>query len=177
MTMLPRLIPSIRRTRPTSASPQALALLLTLGLALAGCSGEPKAVSLPSESLHPVKGSVVTAEGTPLTEGIITFVPVKGTTSREASGKVGADGTFTLKSGDASEGAAEGEYRVRIESPLTTPGTDPKKPNRVVPIAYEDEVSSQVTITIKSGPNDLPPIKLVPVDPRKAAGAKEPIRD
>jgi hypothetical protein len=177
MTTLLRLIPNIRRDRPRAASRWALALLWTLGLGLAGCGGEPSAVSLPKETLHPVKGSVTTAEGTPLTEGTITFVPVKGTISREASGKIGADGTFTLKSGDTNEGAAEGEYRVKIESPLTTPSTDPKKPNRVVPLAYEDEVSSQITITIKSGPNDLPPIKLVPVDPRNAAGAKEPIRD
>ena len=175
MTTLPRLTPSIQRNRPMAASPRALALFLTLGLVLAGC-GEPRSVSLPKETLHPVKGLVVTIEGTPLTEGDITFVPVKAT-SREASGKIGADGEFTLKSGDAGEGAGEGEYRVKIESPLTTPGTDPNKPNRVVPLAYEDEVSSQITITIKNGSNDLPPIKLLPVDPKKVEGAKEPIRD
>lgn len=175
MTTLLQLIPNIVRNRPSAASPRTLLLLSAFGLALAGCGGEPKPVSLPTETLHPVKGSVVTADDKPLTEGTITFVPVKGT-SREASSKIAADGTFILKSGEASEGAAEGQYRVRIESPLTTPSADPKKPNRVVPLAYEDEVSSQVAFTIKSGANDLPPIKLVPVDPRKA-NAAEPIRD
>ena len=136
---------------------------------LTGCGGEPSAVSLPSETLHPVKGSVVTAEGKPLTEGLITFVPVKNT-SRAATGKIGSDGSFTLKSGDMGDGVAEGEYRVKIESTLTTPTADVKKPKRVVPLEYEDEDASQVKITIKSGPNTLAPIKLVPVKPKQAGG-------
>ena len=162
MTTSPRLLPT---TRMRAVHGLAVALL---GLvALAGCSGEPSPVALPRGTLHPVKGKVVTVDDKPLTEGTITFVPVKST-SREASGKIGPDGTFTLKSGDAGEGAAEGEYRVRIESPLTVASTDPRKPTRVVPLAYEDEDTSQLKVTVKGGSNDLPPIKLVPVEPKKA---------
>ena len=144
-------------------------LALTSALVLSGCGGEPSAVSLPSETLHPVQGKVITEDGKPLTQGNITLVPVK-TTSRSATGKIGPDGAFTLKSGDLGDGAAEGEYRVKIESDLTVPSTDPKKPKRVVPAAYEDEDSSQLKITIKGGANELPPIKLV-ADPKKAAKA------
>ena len=97
-------------------------------------------------------------------------MPVK-TTSRTASGKIGSDGTFVLKSGDLGDGAAEGSYKVRIESDVTTPSTDPRKPKKLVTSAFEDEDSSQILITIKSGSNELPPIKLVPVDPKKAAAA------
>jgi hypothetical protein len=163
------LLQPIQTTRRRAIS--GLAFTLFGFFALAGCGGEPTAVALPNEPLHPVTGKVVTVEDKPLTEGVITFVPVKGTTTREASAKIGPDGTFTLKSGDAGEGAAEGDYRVKIESPLTVAGTDPKKPIRVVPLAYEDEDSSQLKITIKSGSNSLPPIKLVPVDPRKSEAA------
>jgi hypothetical protein len=143
---------------------------VTAALMLSGCSGEPSAVSLPSETLHPVKGSVLTADGKPLTEGTITFVPVKQT-SRTASGKIGSDGTFTLKSGDLGDGAAEGEYKVRIESELTAPSTDPKKRKMLVPAAYDDEDASQLRITIKSGANELPPIKLLAVNPKKPVKA------
>jgi hypothetical protein len=151
-------------------------LALITALVLAGCSGEPPAESLPTETLNPVKGIVLTAEGKPLTEGTITFVPVKSK-SRAASGKIGTDGSFTLKSGDSGEGVAEGEFKVRVESTLTVPSTDPKKPKRVVPLAYEDEDTSLLVITIKSGPNDLPPIKLLPVDPKKAAARAKRGRD
>lgn len=157
------------QSKPTTGPKRALVIIwstfaLVSAMVLSGCSGEPDATSLPNETLHPVKGKVVTPDDKPVTEGEITFVPVK-TTSRAASGKIGADGSFTLKSGEQGEGAAAGEYRVKISSTLTT-GTG-KSLKRVVPLEYEDEDASQLKITVKEGSNDLPPIKVVPVKPKK----------
>lgn len=146
---------------------------LIAALVFSGCSGEPSAVSLPTEPLHPVKGSVVLADGKPLTEGEITFVPVKNT-SHTATGKIGTDGTFTLKSGDLGDGAAEGEYKIKVESALTVPSADAKKKKFIVPVQFQDEDGSDIRITIKSGPNNLEPIKLVP---GKAKTGKASLRD
>lgn len=162
--------------RTPSRSARIPSLLLLGACAFLGCASEPKPEALPAEALHPVKGKVELADGKPLTEGEVTFVPVK-TTSRAATGKLNADGTFTLKSGDQGEGAAEGQYKVKIESPLTAPGAKAGTQKKVVPPEYEDEDASQVVITIKSGPNDLPPIKLVPVKKGAAAKSKANLRD
>lgn len=137
---------------------------LTLAM-FSGCSGEPPEEKLPELPLHSVKGKVLAADDKPVTEGEVEFVPVKQP-GRSALGKLGADGSFTLKTGD-KEGAAEGEYRVRISSPLSI-GTG-KTGKRVVPIEYEDEDASQLKATVKSGSNDLAPFKTTPVKPKAAS--------
>ena len=131
---------------------------LALMVAFAGCSGEPGAVVLPKAPVYPVKGSVVLADGKPLTEGTVTFSPTK-IEARPAHGTIQSDGSFTLKTGE-EEGAAEGEYIVSFASDQTIPG--PKATTKsAVPYAFSDEGSS-LKMTLKAGPNDLPPIKLVP---------------
>jgi hypothetical protein len=142
------------------------AFSLISALVLTGCGSEPSPVALPKEPLHPARGKVVTAEDRPLTEGLVTFVPVRPN-AREANGEIGPDGSFTVKTGDQGEGLAEGEYKVKIESNLTVPGVKPGSARAVVPVEYRDEHSSHLTATIKSGSNDLAPFKLVPV-PRNA---------
>ncbi len=85
--------------------------LLTMPLFLAGC-GE----AVPSAgALHSVKGKVVFSKPEALSGLKIEFVP-KSPSARPASGDIGADGRFTLKTGDA-EGVAEGEYGVCLDKP------------------------------------------------------------
>jgi hypothetical protein len=74
----------------------------------AGCGGSGPYTG----SLYPVKGRVLLADGTPLAGGAVQFIPTRG--GLPASGKIAADGTFSLKS-KSRDGAAPGEYKVRIE--------------------------------------------------------------
>ncbi len=53
------------------------------------------------------------ADGKPLTGGSVQFIPKQG--GLPASGKIESDGTFSLTSLKSREGAAPGEYKVRIE--------------------------------------------------------------
>jgi hypothetical protein len=163
-----------RSASPARSRIAALGVALTAGLvlSLAGCGGEPSPV-LPKQALFPVKGSVVTADGKPLTEGKVDLIPMKPD-SRGATGKVQPDGTFTLTCA-GEDGCPEGEFKVAINSDLTVPGTKPLK--TVVPFEYNDEDSSGLKVTIKPGTNDLPPFKLVPLKGRANGPGGRAVRD
>jgi hypothetical protein len=133
----------------------ALALPLTLGLA--GCGGEGPYTG----GLYPVSGRVVLADGGPLVGGSVQFIPKLG--GLPATGTVGPDGAFALRSHKArDEGAAPGEYKVRIEPSseyLVRKGRKSKK----LPFAakYRDyDGETGLTATIKPEPTELPPFRL-----------------
>ena len=67
-----------------------------------------------SGALYPVTGQVLLADGTPLTGGSVQFIPKLG--GLPAHGTIGPNGTFSLQSLKSREGAAPGEYKVRIEA-------------------------------------------------------------
>lgn len=94
------------RGRIILASVASWAALSLLGPA--GCGGTGPYTG----SLYPVKGRVLLADGTPLTGGAVQFIPTRG--RLPASGRIAADGTFSLKS-KSRDGAAPGDYKVRIE--------------------------------------------------------------
>jgi hypothetical protein len=122
-----------------------------------GCAGEPPAVEIPVGTLHPVKGSIETADGKKVTEGLVTFTPKK-TDARSASAKLQSDGSFVLKTGDL-DGAAEGEYIVGVDSELTVPGAKAGSSRPLVPAEFSSE-NSILPVNVKPGANDLT-IKLV----------------
>src|SRR5271166_2991911 len=66
-----------------------------------------------SGPVYPVEGQVVLANGKPLTGGAVQFIPKEG--GMLAFGKIDRDGKFSLVSLDQRQGAAPGEYKVRIE--------------------------------------------------------------
>jgi hypothetical protein len=146
-------------------------LLLATGFMGCGDSDAPKA-----GKVYEVKGSVILADGKPLTTGSVEFEPVKDSMF-PATGAIGTDGTFTLKTPNAGEGAVPGEYRVRI-----VPDEDRlapvKKGNAVTrdlsklpfPPKYLDADMSELVVTIKPEANQLPPFKLTK-DSRTAAAA------
>ncbi len=122
---------------------------------LAGCGGSGPYTG----SLYPAKGQVLLADGTPLTSGAVQFIPTRG--GLPASGKIEADGTFSLKS-KTREGAAPGEYKVRIE-----PGAEllakkgratPKLPFASRYREYDGETG--LTATIKAVATQLEPFRL-----------------
>ena len=131
------------------------AVVLPLFLTLAGCGGS----GLYSGKLYPATGQVLLADGQPLTGGSVRFIPKY--TGPPATGKIGVDGTFSLTT-KTREGAAPGEYKVRIEpSPemLSKKGWAVKK----LPFAakyrnYEGDTG--LTATIDPRPTRLEPFRL-----------------
>lgn len=139
------------------SAPAWLSVLVTLAL-MSGCGDTSS--TLPSVTTYPVKGKVLLPDGSPLTEGTVTFVPVKEG-GRQAVGKLHSDGTFSLTTQSPDDGAAEGEYRVAIDSDLAsgTPDSKGKKP-ALLPPKYRDEASSNLKATVKAGATDVPTFQL-----------------
>jgi hypothetical protein len=132
--------------RPLATCLCALATILT------GCER-----SLQPSTTHEVKGRVVLANGKPLTRGRVVFMPIEGL-SPPASGDLEVDGSFTLTTREPGDGAAAGQYKLRVEPASGRGGRNGKRP--VFPLKYIDEDSSGVVITVKAGPNTLEPITL-----------------
>ncbi len=130
---------------------------------LSGCSDS--AATTKAESVYPVHGKVLLADKKPLTSGRMYFMPVKGST-HAAMGNIGPDGTFSLTTANAGEGAEPGEYRIRIEPleeslPKARPGARTvSRASYPFPIKYNDEDSSGLTATVKPEPNTLEPFRL-----------------
>jgi hypothetical protein len=84
-----------------------LAAALLLG-GLAGCGGGPKLV--------PVKGRVIYGDGRPVSAASVVFTPdeSKGNTGLLATGLLGLDGSFTLRTYPHGDGAMVGAYKVTI---------------------------------------------------------------
>jgi hypothetical protein len=102
---------------------------------------------------------VLLADGTPLTDGSVQFIPTRG--GLPASGKIDADGTFALKS-KSRDGAAPGEYKVRIEPSaelLARKGrAAPKLPFAAKYREYDGDTG--LTATINDGETQLEPFRL-----------------
>lgn len=153
-------------------------LLCELGatcVLLAGCSSSNDAAVV--GTIYPVKGQVLLANGKPLDAGKVVFVPTNGTMI--ASGDIGSDGSFTLKSGESGEGAPPGDYKVRIEADPTKHVAGKKGVAGLpFPSRYLDEDSSEIVVTVKAEPNDIPPIKLSSTPDRVGrGGGRAAVRD
>ena len=125
-------------------------------LASAGCGGPGPY----SGSLYPVGGRVILADGTPLAGGSVQFIPKQG--GLPASGKIGEDGGFSLTSIKNREGAAPGEYKVRIE-PSPELLTKTAKARKKLPFAskYRDlDGETGLTATIHAKAVTLEPFRL-----------------
>jgi hypothetical protein len=129
-------------------------LLLVIGAGLAGCRN---ADSLPVLKVYEVKGKVLLADGQPLDNGWVYFVP-KGDLPLTPSGVIGSDGTFSLVTGGSGEGAPAGDYKIRIETLVSQSAQKSKKP--LFPFKYTDEDSSGLEVTIRPEPNQLKPFQL-----------------
>ena len=124
-------------------------------LELAGCGGPGPYTG----SLYPVTGQVLLADGKPLAGGAVQFIPTQG--GLPASGKIEADGTFTLKS-KTREGAAPGEYKVRVEPSselLARKGS--AAPKLLFASKYREyDGDTGLTATITAGETQLDPFRL-----------------
>ncbi|MEZ6097574.1 MAG: hypothetical protein R3E01_01245 [Pirellulaceae bacterium] len=102
-----------------------LIVLASFCAGVAGCARGP--------AKAPVKGTV-TVNGQPITEGRVTFHPVKG---RSASGRINADGTYELTTDEPGDGALVGEHTVTIEASKITSSA-------VQAQSFEEEISTRL---------------------------------
>jgi hypothetical protein len=129
-------------------------LLVAVWTSVTGCSNSQ---ALPVLTVYEVKGKVLLADGKPLADGSIYFVP-KGDLTVTPSGTIGTDGTFSVVTGGSGKGAPAGEYKIRVESPRYQATQKAKKP--LYPFKYTDEDSSGIVITVKPEANQLEPLVL-----------------
>lgn len=130
-----------------------------LVVCLAGCGDNIKPYSGP---VYPVTGKVLLADGKPLKGGRIVFLP-KELGAMPATGEIGSDGAFSLKAADGRDGAAPGDYKVKIEpdaSMLVKKGKTKVPP--FPPIYMEEDGDTGLTATVKAETTPLEPFKLVP---------------
>lgn len=134
-------------------------VILLLGLALVGCSGN---IRLPSTV--PVKG-IVHYQGKPapgirvkfhpqFDMGKIKFVPL---------GETGADGSFTLSTGAPNNGTPQGDYIVTFEKPVVAPAKTTNYIETEIDAfggAYSDPSKSGFKVTIPQSGNSLPIFEL-----------------
>ena len=137
-----------RRFRHPTLSLAAFALCT----ALAGCGQKGPA-------LYPVTGKVTGADGKPLEHATVVFHPLDSADPNAVKphGKVAADGTFTLTTTTAGDGAPPGEYRVTVEQWLSSGKGDDPPVNRL-PARYGKPDQSGLTATVDAAPTELKPI-------------------
>jgi hypothetical protein len=162
-----------RQARPAFALGSLLSLALAILAVLPGCGG----VGISTATAYPVKGKVLLADGSPLKEGKIIFLP-KEANGMPAKGDIGPDGTFSLKTADDREGAPAGVYKVRIEpaaSSASVKGGKLETAKLPFPAIYTDEDGETgLTATVKAESTQLEPFKLVVVS---SASSKDRVRD
>ncbi len=146
--------PIARAVRTTRARVWSRLLLAAACAGLAGCHQQD---SLPNLQVYEVKGKVVLADGSPLSEGWIYLVP-KGDLTVTPSAQLSSDGTFAVTTGGSGAGAPAGDYKVRVESPRLQ--SNPKSRKALFPTKYTDEDSSGLVVTVKPQTNQLDPITL-----------------
>jgi len=114
---------------------------------IAGCG---RGGSIPS--LGEVSG-IVTLDGQPLADAIVTFAPAAG---RPSQGITGTDGRYTLAYTTERSGAMVGDHVVRISTDryVERSGGAVEQITERVPAMYNAQ--STLTATVKAGKNDLP---------------------
>lgn len=131
---------------------QSLALIAVVLLSF-GCEGNK------GPRVYPVKGRVI-LNGQPAANVRVMFHPEQpweGTMSVPAAWTE-ADGTFTLTTFSANDGAPAGDYRVVLEVPeyRTNKGEGPNR----MPDPYSNYQTTPLKAHVDPQPNDLAPIEV-----------------
>jgi hypothetical protein len=150
---------SRHRRSPASRHSARAALLgwLVLGLSLGGCRGDSGRIPV-----YSAKGKV-TIFGEPPDGALVVLYPAKGGAEAEPrpSGRVKPDGTFSLTTYDAGDGAPAGEYTATIQwNKLIKQGQDYKAGPNIVPRKYAARDSSPWKIRVTEASNDLAPLDI-----------------
>jgi len=127
-------------------------------LVISGCTSEP---GLPEGATGTVSGKV-TLDGKPLPDGMtVIFTPSKG--GLPAIGKLGSDGSFSLKMKDGSD-ILVGEYGISVSAPVvevdaaaameaSMAGEEVAGTATVIPEKFLTPQSSKETFSVKEGAN------------------------
>jgi hypothetical protein len=97
----------------------------------------------------------VTFRNLPVQNGTIVFIPdsTKGERGPIAKGKIGADGSFSLSTGEAY-GAPAGWYRVTVAAVVAGPAVQGQPfaiPQSLLPEKYRDPELSELACQVKPG--------------------------
>jgi hypothetical protein len=138
-------------TPDTGAAMNALLLrsrvVAALALGLAGCGGGSGTV--------PVRGTV-TYKGKSVPSGTVTFIPDAGP---HATGEIGPDGSYTLTTYKAGDGAVPGSYKVVVVAMEDTSNRLPEEraslPPPIVPTKYTSVATTDLTAQVKDGENTI----------------------
>jgi hypothetical protein len=148
---------TIRGTAGGLAGIAARGVALAVAVLAAGCSGGDGRVAV-----HPVKGKVTVAGEIP--EGaLIVLYAAKGGGAQELrpSARVAKDGSFSLTTYDAEDGAPTGRYTGTIQwNKLVKKGADYKAGPDVIPKAYASPEKSPWKIEVADAPKELPPLDI-----------------
>jgi hypothetical protein len=131
---------------------------LLICLVAVGC-GEAKPDRV---AVHPAAGKV-TLKGLPTHGAQVVLHPKSdlGADVPAPRANVDKDGNFKLSTFTGSDGAPEGEYVVTLSwYKLVKQGPDIVAGPNVIPPKYTRPESSDITVRIAAGQNELPPIKL-----------------
>lgn len=115
--------------------------LAALIVALAGCGSSYQLETAP------VSGRV-TLDGKPVGPCTIVFTPPQG---RAASGPVNPDGTFTLSTYDAGDGAIVGTHRVAVFIATSDETDSPSEKPTLIPEHYATPASSGLVYEVQPG--------------------------
>lgn len=146
------------RSRTGGVRLSLMAVSLTVGLA--GCGGSS------STPTHPVRGKVL-FDGKPPANALVVLHPL-GDTQKDSPrprAKVEPDGTFTVGTFDAKDGAPAGEYAVTVQlwlSSATGKGgwQDEALPRNQLPGRYSLTSTSGLRARVTTGENELPVFEL-----------------
>jgi hypothetical protein len=115
--------------------------------------------------VHPARGKIA-FEGQPIANATLYLHPVggKATDFPRPRAIVGQDGTFLLGTYRKDDGAPAGEYKVTVQwfSQPDGGGT----PRNLLPPRYAVPETSDLTVRIQKGENQIPPIQLTRVGKR-----------
>ena len=143
-------------TAPLTRRP-GLLVVLAVTLLCASCTRSDRL------AVHPVHGRVL-FEGHPATEALVIFHPQAAGEEWaliRPSARVGPDGSFTLTTYDAGDGAPAGDYAVTIDWREHTAPVEGAPPGRsLLPPRYASPQTSPLHAQVKPGANELEPFKL-----------------
>jgi len=102
---------------------------------------------------------IVTLDGQPVADAMVTFVPVNEGRGRPATGITDENGAFRLRATAAGDAATEpgagvlpGDYYVGV---VETPSPEKAEQGTVVPKKYNDPRESGLKVTVKKGKNTI----------------------
>lgn len=133
--------------------------LVAAGLVgLVGCDGGPEVARV---------GGTVTYKGKPVTGGSLTFLPQANGNpmpGKPASAVVQEDGTYTLATLTADDGAVVGKHQINYSPPVLPfpPGKDPPQGASPPPSGFEGLAPKTAEVEVQSGSNTID-IELVPM--------------